>query len=149
MLPETVARLSSVNNIIGIKEATGDVSRVQTMRRNCREGFMLYSGDDKTSREFMLEGGDGIISVTANVAPEAMHNMSSFALEGDSVNAESVDKTLYGLHTDLYLEANPIPVKWAVCRLGLIEAGIRLPLTWLAEQFNNKVETAMKQAGVI
>ncbi len=78
-----------------------------------------------------------------------MHTMSSHALEGNRENAESVDETLHGLHTDLYLEANPIPVKWAVSRLGLIEAGIRLPLTWLAEEFNNKVEAAMKQAGVI
>jgi 4-hydroxy-tetrahydrodipicolinate synthase len=149
MLPETVARLSRVSNIIGIKEATGDLSRLQAMRETCTDDFMLYSGDDGTSREFMLQGGDGIISVTANVAPELMHRMSSLAIKGDRENAEEVDKTLYGLHTDLYLEANPIPVKWAVCKLGLIEPGIRLPLTWLAEEFNNKVEAAMKQAGVI
>lgn len=149
MLPETIARLSKVPNIAGIKEATGDVDRLDKLRDDCRAGFNLLSGDDETSCEFMLRGGHGVISVTANVAPRAMHRMCGLATTGAKAEAEVVDARLRGLHKKLFVEANPIPVKWAMHRLGLVETGIRLPLTWLSEKFNLDVEAAMRQAGVI
>ncbi len=149
MLPETVSRLAKLDNIIGIKEATGDVTRVKTLRENCGEDFLLISGDDETACEFMLRGGDGVISVTANAAPEAMHELCKLVRAGDREAAEAVDAGLLGLHQALFLESNPIPVKWAVHRLGLIEDGIRLPMTWLSGEFRPQVEAAMKQAGVI
>jgi 4-hydroxy-tetrahydrodipicolinate synthase len=149
MVPETVARLSKVANIIGIKEATGDVSRVKQTRDLCGEEFLLFSGDDATACDFMLEGGDGVISVTANVSPRAMHDMSVEAIAGNAEKASQLDTKLAGLHKWLFVEANPIPVKWAVQRLGLIDDGIRLPLTWLSEKFRNDVEAAMKLAEVI
>ena len=149
MLPETVSRLAKLDNIIGIKEATGDVTRVKTLRENCGEDFLLISGDDETACEFMLRGGDGVISVTANAAPAAMHELCKLARAGHRDAAEAVDAGLLGLHQALFLESNPIPVKWAVHRLGLIEDGIRLPMTWLSGEFRPQVEAAMKQAGVI
>jgi len=149
MLPETIARLSRVPHIIGIKEATGDLARIDRIRDNSKQGFNLLSGDDETAREFMLRGGQGVISVTANVAPEAMHRMCKFAVSGDRARAEEFDATLAGLHKKLFVEANPIPVKWSVYRLGLIEEGVRLPLTWLSGQYHTDVETAMRKAGVI
>jgi 4-hydroxy-tetrahydrodipicolinate synthase len=148
MLPETVARLSKVANIIGIKEATGDIDRVDKLLSTCGDDFTLYSGDDETACEFMLRGGKGVISVTSNVAPDLMHSMSTLAISGDRENALAVDAKLSGLHKSLFVESSPIPVKWAVARMGLIEEGIRLPLTWLSEKFQNDVESAMKQAGV-
>ena len=149
MLPETVARLSLVPNIIGIKEATGEIDRVKKFRDSCRDGFLLLSGDDGTACQFMLQGGEGVISVTANVAPDAMQKMSQLAISGDRDNAVAMDTSLMGLHKKLFVESSPIPVKWAVARLGLIEEGIRLPLTWLSEQYFNEVEVAIKEAGVI
>jgi 4-hydroxy-tetrahydrodipicolinate synthase len=149
MLPETVARLSNVANIIGIKEATGDVDRIDKILSDCSDNFALFSGDDETACEFMLRGGNGVISVTANVAPQLMHQMSLLAISGDRENAELLDARLMGLHKWLFVEANPIPVKWSVAKLGLIEEGIRLPLTWLSEIYQNDVESAIKRAGVI
>ena len=149
MLPETVARLSEIPNIIGIKEATGEIDRIKKIRNSCGDNFVLYSGDDATACEFMLQGGDGVISVTANVAPAAMHSMSEFAISGDRSAAEVVDSTLMGLHKGLFVESSPIPVKWAVFRLGLIDEGIRLPLTWMSDRYNADIESAMKKAGVI
>ncbi|MGY8815976.1 MAG: 4-hydroxy-tetrahydrodipicolinate synthase [Gammaproteobacteria bacterium] len=149
MLPETVARLSKVPNIIGIKEATGDIDRIDKLLSDCSDNFALFSGDDETACEFMLRGGDGVISVTANVAPDLMRQMSMLAISGDRENAELLDARLMGLHKWLFVEANPIPVKWSVAKLGLIEEGIRLPLTWLSEIYQNDVESAIKQAGVI
>ena len=149
MLPETIARLSKVANIVGIKEATGDVDRLDKLRENCKSGFNLLSGDDETCCQFMLRGGHGVISVTANVAPKAMHWMCQLATSGAKAEAEALDATLSGLHKKLFVEANPIPVKWAMQRLGLVEEGIRLPLTWLSEKFRKEVEAAMQQAGVI
>lgn len=149
MLPETIGRLSALPNIVGIKEATGDVSRLDRLRESCRDGFGLYSGDDESACEFMLRGGHGVISVTSNVVPAAMHRMCELAIAGDRSGALAVDATLQGLHKKLFLEANPIPVKWAMHRLGLIEKGIRLPLTWLSERHVPEVEAAMRQAGVI
>ena len=149
MLPETVARIAELDNVIGIKEATGEMDRVGQLLETCPEDFLLLSGDDETSCEFMLLGGHGVISVTANVAPALMHELCVKATAGERAAAEEIDKKLVGLHQKLFLEANPIPVKWAVARLGLIEAGMRLPMTWLSEQFEAEVEAAMKQAGVI
>lgn len=149
MLPETVARIAELDNVIGIKEATGEMDRVGQLLEMCPDDFLLLSGDDETSCEFMLLGGHGVISVTANVAPALMHELCVTATAGDRAKAEEIDKKLVGLHQKLFLEANPIPVKWAVARLGLIEAGMRLPMTWLSEQYQADVEAAMKQAGVI
>lgn len=149
MLPETIARLSRVKNIAGIKEATGDVSRLDKLRADCREGFNLLSGDDETACEFMLRGGHGVISVTSNVAPKAMQQMCLKATAGARTEAEVIDATLRGLHKKLFVEANPIPAKWAMHRLGLIDKGIRLPLTWLSDVYTRDVEAAMRQAGVI
>ena len=149
MLPETVSRLARLDNIIGIKEATGDLSRVRTIREGCGDDFLLSSGDDETACDFMLMGGDGVISVTANAAPAAMHELSGLARAGHRDAAKALDAKLLGLHQSLFLESNPIPVKWAVWRLGLIEDGIRLPMTWLSEKLRPQVEAAMKQAEVL
>lgn len=148
MLPDTIGRLSRVDNIIGVKEATADLERVDRLRELCGEDFMLVSGDDATTCEFILRGGNGVISVTANVAPRAMHDMSSAAIQGDADTARRIDRSLAGLHKNLFIESNPIPVKWALHRMGLIEAGIRLPMTWLSEKHEAAVLDAMKQANI-
>ncbi|MFZ1576421.1 MAG: 4-hydroxy-tetrahydrodipicolinate synthase [Chromatiaceae bacterium] len=145
--PVTAARLSLVPNIIGIKEATGDLSRVAQLRSQCRPGFALFSGDDATACDFMLQGGNGVISVTANVAPRLMHAMCAAALAGDADEARAINARLDGLHHKLFVESNPIPVKWAVAEMGLSPTGIRLPLTWLSEAARPEVRTAMRQAG--
>lgn len=149
MLPETIIRLAPVKNIIGVKEATADLSRVKKIREGTSEDFLLLSGDDETTKDFILKGGNGTISVTANVAPKAMHEMCALALKGDAVAAGKIDETLLGLHKKLFVESNPIPVKWAVHKLGLIQKGIRLPLTWMSESAEPELLNAMKQAGVI
>ncbi len=149
MLPGTVSRLAQLDNIVGVKEATGDLTRVKAIREACGDDFLLLSGDDETACDFMLMGGDGVISVTANVAPAAMHELSRLARTGHREAAKVIDAKLLGLHQSLFLESNPIPVKWAVRRLGLIEDGIRLPMTWLSEDLCAQVEAAMKQAEVL
>ena len=149
MLPETVARLATVSNIIGIKEATADLERVDRIRSDCGDEFMLVSGDDGTACEFMLRGGDGVISVTANVAPRAMHEMCSEALAGAREAAIASDRMLQELHHSLFLESNPIPTKWVLHRMGLIEAGIRLPLTWMSGRFEPQLEAAMRSANIL
>lgn len=148
MLPETIERLAVVKNIIGVKEATGEVERVAELKRRCGDEFILLSGDDATCLEFMLAGGHGVISVTTNVAPAAMHALCEAALDGDEAMARSIDEKLQPLHQDLFLEANPIPVKWAVAQLGLIENGIRLPMTWLSSNYQPAVRAAMHHSGV-
>lgn len=148
MLPETIGRLAKVPNIIGVKEATGEVARVAQIRERCGADFLLVSGDDATAREFVLAGGDGVISVTANVAPRAMHEMCAAALQGDSARAASLDAPLAALHRDLFCEANPIPVKWAVHAQGRAKIGIRLPLTWLTPHGQTTVRAALAQAGI-
>lgn len=150
MLPETIVRLAAVDNIIGVKEATGEVDRVARIRDGAGEDFLLFSGDDATCCDFMLAGGHGVISVTANVAPAGMSALCRAARAGDVAEARAIDENLQPLHRDLFLEANPIPVKWAVHELGLCEAGIRLPMTWLSEQYRGAVKDAMRhaQAGV-
>ena len=149
MLPETIARLSSLDNIIGVKEATGELDRVTRIRELCPDDFLLLSGDDETACEFMLLGGDGVISVTANVAPRLMHDMSLEAIAGKRESAEALDAQLLGLHKNLFVEANPIPAKWAVARMGLIDKGIRLPMTWMSAAYEAQMETAMRDAGVL
>ncbi len=149
MLPETAGRLSRVPHVIGIKEATGDLNRIAELRERCGDTFLLISGDDVTAMEFILQGGQGVISVTANVAPKAMHQMCNSALEGDRRGAETINARLMGLHKELFVESNPIPMKWALHRMGLIQAGIRLPLTWLSPICQARVQRAMEQAGVI
>jgi 4-hydroxy-tetrahydrodipicolinate synthase len=148
MLPETVGRLSKIDNIIGIKEATADIDRVKQLRELCGQDFLLFSGDDATAKEFILQGGNGTISVTANVAPRAMHMMCHYAFEGDREAATEVDQTLAGLHKELFIESNPIPAKWALHKMGLIEDGIRLPLTWLSAKSEEPLLKAMQQAGI-
>lgn len=148
MLPETVARLSRVENIIGVKEATGDLSRLSQIRELCVDGFEVYSGDDATGCELMLQGGDGVISVTSNVAPKLMHEMCEAALSGNRQLAIELDNRLAGLHHALFVESNPIPVKWALAEMDLCEQGIRLPMTWLSETAQPAVKSAMQQAGI-
>ncbi|HET6654691.1 MAG TPA: 4-hydroxy-tetrahydrodipicolinate synthase [Gammaproteobacteria bacterium] len=149
LLPETVERLARVSNIVGIKEATGDLSRVQDLRARCGDGFGLYSGDDATAREFVLAGGDGTVSVTANVAPGLMHEMMAAARAGDRAQAEALDAKLQPLHKALFVQTNPIPVKWALAEMGLIGGGIRLPLVPLAGSHQPAVRAALQEAGCL
>jgi 4-hydroxy-tetrahydrodipicolinate synthase len=148
MLPETVGRLSPIENIVGVKEATGDLSRVKKIRDLTGNDFALYSGDDATSREFCLLGGNGTITVTGNVAPRLVHEMIMAAIKGDSETASAIDAKLAGLHKNLFIQSNPIPVKWAVAEMGLMGKGVRLPLTWLTEDCFDAVREAMRQAEV-
>jgi 4-hydroxy-tetrahydrodipicolinate synthase len=149
MLPETVARLASIPNIVGIKEATGSLERLREILSSVPADFDLYSGDDATGTEFLLQGGHGVISVTNNVAPNAMAAMCEAALKGDRTKAMELNRPLEGLHHNLFLEANPIPVKWALHKMGLIPEGIRLPLTMLSEEFHQPLRNAMREAGVL
>ncbi|VAW58022.1 4-hydroxy-tetrahydrodipicolinate synthase [hydrothermal vent metagenome] len=149
MLPETVARLAQVSNIIGIKEATGDLSRLAQIRELCGDNFDIYSGDDETGTEFMLQGGNGVISVTSNIVPAAMAEMCEAALSGEREKAEALNQPLTGLHNDLFVEANPIPVKWVLEELGMIPEGIRLPMTRLSEQYHETLRQAMRKADVV
>ncbi len=143
MLPETVARLAEIPNIIGIKEATGDLDRIKTLVGQCGPEFEIFSGEDWLAMKTILAGGRGVISVTANVAPAQMHDMCMRALDGDADGARRIDDSLQPLHKALFLESNPIPAKWAVSQLGLMGPGIRLPLTPLSEKFHDQVRLAM------
>lgn len=149
MLPATVERLSHIANIIGIKEATGDLDRARDIMERCGDRLDLYSGDDATAMECILQGAKGDISVTANVAPRMMHDMCAAALAGDRATAEQLNEKLIPLHKDLFVEANPIPVKWALYEMGLIPPGIRLPMTPLSDQYHDAVRSALKHAGVL
>jgi 4-hydroxy-tetrahydrodipicolinate synthase len=150
MLPETVKQLSEIENIIGLKDATGDLNRLAESQAVLGDAdFGLYSGDDATGAEFMLRGGHGVISVTNNVAPKAMSEMCAAALSGDRELAESINQRVAGLHSRLFLESSPIPVKWALFEMGLIETGIRLPLDVLDEQYHEPLRHAMRQAEVL
>jgi 4-hydroxy-tetrahydrodipicolinate synthase len=144
ILPETVERLAQLPNVKGIKEATGDLKRAQDIRKRCGKDFLLISGDDATAREFMLQGGCGVISVTANVAPKLMHALTVAARAGDAAKAAAIDAELAPLHKALFVESNPIPVKWALSAMGRIPAGIRLPLTPLADEHQAAVRSALK-----
>ena len=149
MLPETIERLSKVVNIVGVKEATGDVSRITDIISRCDADFDVYSGDDATAMEAILLGAKGDISVTANLAPAEMHEMCTAALNGEREKAAAINENLLGLHDKLFLEANPIPVKWALFEMGLIPDGIRLPLTVFSEQYHETLRAAMRQAKVL
>jgi 4-hydroxy-tetrahydrodipicolinate synthase len=148
LLPETVERLASISNIVGIKEATGDLERGREILERCGDRLDLYSGDDATAMELILSGAKGDISVTANVVPRAMHAMCTAALAGDRTRAEELDRPLRGLHKQLFIESSPIPVKWALYEMGMIPPGIRLPLTPLSESSQGAVREAMLAAGV-
>jgi 4-hydroxy-tetrahydrodipicolinate synthase len=148
MLPETVGRLSRIENIIGVKDATADLDRLEEFHRLAGDDFLLLSGDDATAGEFILNGGHGTISVTANVAPQLMHDMCMAALKGDRDTVVAIDDKLQGLHKELFIESNPIPVKWALHKMGLIEAGIRLPLTWMSKSCEAPLLKAMERAGI-
>jgi 4-hydroxy-tetrahydrodipicolinate synthase len=149
LLPETVARLAPISNIVGVKEATGKLERGRQILEACGDQLDLYSGDDATAMELILLGAKGDISVTANVAPRAMHEMCAAALAGDRARAEQIDQTLRALHRDLFIESSPIPVKWALHEMGMIPPGLRLPLTPLSPQYHDKVRDALRQAGVL
>ncbi|MEM7465282.1 MAG: 4-hydroxy-tetrahydrodipicolinate synthase [Pseudomonadota bacterium] len=144
----TITELAKVPNIVGVKEATGEVERVSPLREGCGEEFLLLSGDDLTGRDFMLAGGDGVISVTANVAPKLMNELCAAALAGDAEKAAEVDDKLVALHRDLFVESNPIPVKWAMHKMGYGDPAIRLPLTWLPAAEQAVVAKAMAAAGI-
>lgn len=149
MLPETVARLAVIPNIVGIKEATGDLTRAKRILDLCGDKLDVYSGDDATAMEMMLMGGKGDISVTANVAPQLMHNLCKVAFDGDRAKADSINDVLIPLHKGLFVEANPIPVKWALHEMGLIGPGIRLPLTPLSSQYREGLRQALRGAGLL
>jgi 4-hydroxy-tetrahydrodipicolinate synthase len=148
MLPATVARLAKLSAIIGIKEAVPQIARVRELVDCCGPDFVVLSGDDATAREAMLSGARGVISVTANVAPRAMAQMAAAAVSGDRAGAAERDAPLRGLHRDLFIEANPIPTKWVLARMGLIGPGIRLPLTELASTYHAAVTASARAAGV-
>jgi 4-hydroxy-tetrahydrodipicolinate synthase len=148
MQNETVLRLAQVPHVVGIKDATANLERASDLIRRKPKGFMVFSGDDATGLPLMLLGGDGIISVTANVAAKTMHEMCAAALAGNIAKAREWNDRLLGLHRHLFCEANPIPVKWAAQQMGLIGGGIRLPLTPLSASCYDLVRDAMRQAGI-
>jgi 4-hydroxy-tetrahydrodipicolinate synthase len=149
MLPSTVERLAEVPNIVGLKEALGDLDRVRDLVALGLENFALYSGDDATARASMLMGFHGDISVTANVVPEAMARMCKAAIAGDDEGAAAIDAEIAGLHRALFAEPNPIPVKWALAEMGLIDHGIRLPLVPLDELLHEDVRAALRAANLL
>lgn len=148
MSNDTILRLAAIPNIVGVKEATGDIGRAADLAMRAPKGFALYSGDDATALAFMLMGGHGVISVTANVAPQLMSEMCAAALRGDLAAARTANDKLQGLHKQLFIEANPIPAKWALNQMGMMPAGIRLPLTPLTSASVAPVRAAMQQAGI-
>jgi 4-hydroxy-tetrahydrodipicolinate synthase len=145
---ETVLRLAQVPRIVGLKDATANLERASDLLRQLPPEFAVYSGDDATALALMLIGGRGVISVTANVAPRLMQEMCAAALRPDPARARQANDRLLGLHRALFVEANPIPVKWAACQMGLIKSGIRLPLTPLSAVYHERVQAAMRQAGI-
>lgn len=145
---DTVLRLAQIPNIVGIKDATASLERGSDLLRRAPEGFAVYSGEDATGLPLMLMGGHGVISVTANVAPRLMQEMCAAALSGDIARARAANNRLLGLHSKLFVEGNPIPVKWALVQMGLIAPGIRLPLVPLSANFHETVREAMRQAGI-
>ncbi|HEX5612086.1 MAG TPA: 4-hydroxy-tetrahydrodipicolinate synthase [Burkholderiales bacterium] len=148
MQNDTVLRLAQVPGIIGIKDATANIERGTDLIRRAPRGFAIYSGEDSTALALMLLGGHGVISVTANIAPRLMHEMCARALAGDVKTSRELNLRLLPLHQRLFVEANPIPVKWALSQMGLIEGGLRLPMTPLAERFHETVREALAEAGI-
>ncbi len=149
LLNDTVLRLAQIPNIVGIKDATGGIERGSDLLQRAPKDFAVYSGDDASTLALILLGAHGTISVTANVAPKLMHEMCAAALQGDVARAREINFRLLGLHRKLFVEANPIPVKWAVARMGRMKNVLRLPLTPLSPAAQPQVEAAMRQAGVI
>lgn len=148
MKPDTVLRLAKVPNIIGIKEATGDLERAKVLIDQAPSSFAIISGDDATAADLILLGGKGDISVTANVVPAAIARMCELALAGNAGEARAINERLLPLHTAMFVESNPIPVKWALEHMGKIQSGIRLPLTRLSAQYHQQLKSAMQLAGV-
>ncbi|MGH8266260.1 MAG: dihydrodipicolinate synthase family protein, partial [Steroidobacteraceae bacterium] len=149
MKPATVARLAGVSGIVGLKEAVPEGARVRELVQATGGGFVILSGDDASAREAITCGARGVISVTANVAPRAMSDMVAASLAGQSARAQELDAPLAGLHRELFVEANPIPAKWTLTQMGLIGAGLRLPLTPLSEAHHAKVRAAARAAGAL
>ena len=149
MLPETVARLSGIDNIVAIKEATGDLERGRRILELCDDNIALYSGDDATAVELILLGAKGNISVTANVAPAQMSAMCAAALKGDADKARTINETVSALHENLFVESNPIPVKWALSEMGLIQPCLRLPLTELDVRYHDVVRSSLQTANLV
>jgi 4-hydroxy-tetrahydrodipicolinate synthase len=145
---DTVLRLCQVPGIIGIKDATANIERGTDLVRRLPRGFAIYSGEDATALALILLGGHGVISVTANVAPKPMHQMCAAALVGDVKKARELNLRLLPLHQRLFVEANPIPVKWALAEMGMTEYGLRLPLAPLSEKFHQTVREALHEAGI-
>jgi len=145
---DTALRLAEIPNIIGLKDATGSIDRACDLVARAPKDFALYSGDDMTAMAFIMLGGHGTISVTANVTPRLMHDMCVAAANGEAARARDLNARMVKLHRDLFCEANPIPVKWAVEQMGLIGGAIRLPLTPLSESCHERVRDAMRQAGI-
>jgi 4-hydroxy-tetrahydrodipicolinate synthase len=148
LLPATVARLSRVHGIAGIKEAVGDIARVRELVSTCNSDFRILSGDDLTARDCIGVGAVGVISVTANVAPRAMADMIAAAVRGERAAATQIDQRLVALHRNLFVESNPIPVKWALARMGLMGGSIRLPLTELSPEYHAVVSESLFAAGI-
>lgn len=148
MSNDTTIRLSEVPGVIGIKDATANMERGTDLIKRAPKGFAIYSGEDSTALPLILLGGHGVISVTANVAPRLMHEMCAAALRGEVVAAREINLRLLGLHQKLFVEANPIPVKWALQQMGLAGGGIRLPMTPLSENFHDVVRGALNEAGI-
>jgi 4-hydroxy-tetrahydrodipicolinate synthase len=149
MSNDTVLRLSQVDGIIGIKDATGNIERITDLAMRAPKDFCLLSGDDMTAMAFMLLGGHGVISVTANLVPRLVHDLCVAARSGDTETACAINQKLFRLNRDLFVEANPIPVKWAAQQMGLMTGAIRLPLTPLSESFHERVRTAMRAANIL
>tara|TARA_B100001769_G_scaffold273647_1_gene270275 strand:- start:56 stop:937 length:882 start_codon:yes stop_codon:yes gene_type:complete len=148
MLPDTVEMLSTHPNIIGIKEASGSLERSKELLDKCSDKISIFTGDDKTSLRDILMGFKGNISVTANVVPLEMHNMCKLASEGKDAEAQKINTKIDILHDNLFIESNPIPVKWALYKMGFIKEGIRLPLTWMDQKYESKLEKSLIDAGV-
>ena len=149
MLPETVARLAKHENIFGIKEATGDIGRLRAIQDLVANNFMFYSGDDFTLLPFIEQGGHGVVTVSGNVAAAQVATLCGLALEGSTDEAKALDDTLQTLNEMLFIESNPMPVKWAVSQMGLMEEHIRLPLTPFSAQYHEAMRAAMHKAGVV
>jgi len=148
MSNDTIVRLSKIKNIVGVKDATGNIARGLELLRNVDKSFAVYSGDDPTAIALMLCGGAGNISVTANVAPRAMHELCAAAMKGDIASAVAINDKVMPLHAKLFVEPNPVPVKWAMAEMGLMPAGMRLPLAPLSAEYHDVVRAALRDAGV-
>ena len=149
MSNETIVRLSAVPNIVGVKDATGNIGRGIALLKDVPASFAVYSGDDPTAMALMFCGGAGNISVTANVAPRAMHELCEAAMAGDIARAVAINNTVLDLHAKLFVEPNPVPVKWALAEMGLMPAGLRLPLAPLSPPFHDTVRAALRDAGLL